>query len=173
MKRVYPFLSFIAISATAKAQWIEENFALKAGWNAIHLQGSAEHASPEQLFGAYQIEEVWRWNTNPDELGFLESPAEPSFGTPDWNVWRKDDLANTNLQMIAGQASYLVKVADTASPFNLQLKLRAQPPRNQWLIKGGNLIGFPTDAQSPPTCVDYFTSFQEALPTVGGNDIFQ
>jgi hypothetical protein len=92
------FLFFIIAVVNAHAQWITESYALKGGWNAIYLHGDATHDTPAGLFASgdgLNIEEVWRWNPNPNQVQFTTSPQLPSPGTPEWSLLNNEQVGLT------------------------------------------------------------------------------
>ena len=62
---------FLALAATATAQWQSTTYALKGGWNAIYLHGDATYATPDELFASNpEVLEIWRWNPKPTQVQF-------------------------------------------------------------------------------------------------------
>lgn len=143
------------------AQWRSESYTLQDGWNAIYLHGEANHATMEVLFPNPNVLEVWRWNTNPDQVQFIENPSEPSPGTPEWSVWVRGGGANT-LTTMTGQAAYLVKCTGAAV---ISLVQRPLAPDTTWVRNGANLLGFPSSNTSGsfPLFSNYFDSFPAAI----------
>jgi hypothetical protein len=174
--KTYPLLISIAallLSVSAKAQWQSSTYALKGGWNAIYLHGEANHATLETLFaGNPEIEEIWRWNPNPDQVQFTSSPLVPSGGTPEWSTWSRNG-GGTTLGQMTGPAAYLVKCQGTAvNSYSLTIPQRMKPPSADWVINGANLLGFPTKLSgSYPTFSNYFTTFPAAI--AANTKIFQ
>lgn len=162
----------LAGAPQASAQWRNESYTLKGGWNAIYLHGAATHATIDALFPNVAVQEVWRWNPNPDQLGFITNPQQPASGTPEWSVWVRGTTSNTLTQM-TGQAAYLVKCAGTSSnSYTVSMLQRPLPPNATWVRHGANLLGFPTRQNSTfPTFANYFTAFPAAIAT--GTKIFR
>ncbi len=157
---------FLALAATATAQWQSTTYALKGGWNAIYLHGDATYATPDELFASNpEVLEIWRWNPKPTQVQFTADPLIPAPGTPEWNVWYRTPGAGqtTSLTALVGQASYLVKCLGTASDsHSVKIKHRPLPPSNAWVRNGANLLGFPSSTSSP-TFGDYFATFPAAI----------
>ncbi|MDB4673852.1 hypothetical protein OAF27_03450, partial [Verrucomicrobiales bacterium] len=81
----------LAFATAAHAQWKVETYDLNGGWNAIYLHGSMA-GTPDAIFGSgdgLQVEELWRWNPNPRQVQFTDSPQVSSEGTSEWSVWRR------------------------------------------------------------------------------------
>lgn len=161
-------LGFALFLASAQAQWRTEIYALKGGWNAIFLHGDATHATPEQLFPntgtTANVLEVMRWNPNPNQVQFTNSPLAPTSGTPDWSLWVRGGAANT-LSALTGPSAYLVRCAGTAgNSYSVAIKQSPRLPDATWVRNGANLMGFPTRLNgSFPTFSSYFTAFPAAL----------
>jgi len=157
-------VSFLATFA-AHAQWKTTTYALKGGWNAIYLGGDAPPAAVEDLFPT-SVLEVWRWNPNPNQVQFTESPLIPSAGTAEWSVWRRGLPAESSLTRLIGPSAYLVKCSGTAAnSYPVALKLSPSPPANSWVRNGANLLGFPSfkNGSSYPTMASYFATFPVAI----------
>jgi hypothetical protein len=178
--RSYIACSILLLAGSAHAQWQTENYELKGGWNAIYLHGEATHATIDALFpnsgATANVEEVWRWNPNSNQVQFTTTPLLPSSGTPEWSVWKRGGAANSLLQ-VTGQSAYLVKCTGNATVSIVQ---RPLPPSAEWVRNGANLLGFPTKGSGiPPTSPSfstYFASFPAAIAAntkvfkyVGGN----
>lgn len=121
---------------------------------------------PATLFASYpEILEVWRWNPNPTQVQFTDSPQIPSAGTPEWSVWKRDGTASTLSQMV-GQSAYLVKCSGASTTtYARALVQRALPPAATWVRSGANLLGFPSylNGTAAPTLNAYFATFPVAV----------
>ena len=160
-------LCSLLFAATAHAQWQSTAYTLKGGWNSIYLHGDASYDTPENLFAsgdAANIQEIWRWVPNPNQVQFTTSPLLPTPGTPEWNVWVRGGGANT-LSSLTGQSAYLVKCAGTtANTYTVTIPQRPLPPSSTWVRNGANFLGFPTRLSgSYPTFSNYFATFPAAI----------
>lgn len=166
--------AFLLLSAaSAFGQWQTTTYSLKGGWNAIHLSGDAAYQPLETLLPA-EVLEIWRWNPNPDQAQFTQSPLIPSAGTPEWSVWKRGDGANSSLSQLSGQASYLVKCSGSASSsYTVPILQSPRPPSNAWVRSGANLMGFPAlqNGASSPLMSSYFASFP--IATAANTRIFK
>lgn len=154
----------LAAPASLLAQWKTETYTLRGGWNAIWLHGDATHATPAELFKNYpSVLEVWRWNPNPDQQQFTESPSEPDASSNEWTIWKRDDPDEQTLSSMVGQSAYLVRCdgASTTS-LNVAIPQRPRPPSATWLVSGANFLGFPADTGGP-VLSSYFASFPAAI----------
>jgi len=154
---------------SAQAQWRTEMYTLKGGWNAIYLHGDATQDSIDNLLPV-AVTEVWRWNPNPTQVQFTESPLIPSEGTPEWSVWKRGIPAQTTLTQLTGQAAYLIKCSGTvANIYSAPLRQAHRLPLTSWVRNGANLLGFPSRTTSgviPPPVETYplFTSYFATFP---------
>lgn len=172
MKRLGLFVllaAFAVLSAPAlRAQWKTETYTLRAGWNGIYLQGDASYATLDQLFAAYPtVDQVWRWNPNPNQVQFSTSPAVPDATSSEWTVWNRNDPAEQQLTKMIGQSAYLIHCTGTAgTTISVALAQKPMPPDATWLITGANFMGFPVDPSSSATTFsNYFASFPVAITT--------
>lgn len=155
-----------ALSGIASAQWITKTYPLADGWNGVWLPGDASYAALSDLVSAYPgITEIWRWNPNPDQTQFSDTPSTPTTTSDEWTVWKRDGT-ETQLSRMVGNSSYLVRCSGAVS---WPVKLRALPPAATWLVSGANFLGFPAfgdgGAQAPSLSA-YFASFPSASTTV-------
>ncbi len=161
----------LACGGHLHAQWKTETYNLKGGWNSIYLHGDATHASPAQHFGtgptspAEPVLEVWRWNPNPNQVQFTNSPLIPALGTPEWSVWKRDG-SEGGLADLTGNHAYLVKCAGNAADnYPVPIVQSPLPPSATWVRSGANLLGFPSfkNGASFPTFSNYFATFPAAI----------
>ncbi len=157
-------LLLAALPASLHAQWKTETYALKGGWNAIWLHGDATHATPAELFAAYpSVLEVWRWNPNPDQVQFTDSPSEPDATSSEWTIWNRDNPDEQVLTSMIGQSAYLVRLSGSSSTTtNVAIAQRPRPPVATWLSSGANFLGFPAASSTSPILSSYFASFPVA-----------
>ena len=167
------FLLLITV-ASVHAQWKTETYSFQGGWNSIYLIGDASQDAIGNLFPA-EVVEIWRWNSNPTQVQFTQSPQTPSGGTPEWSVWRRGFPAESEFSELNGQTAYLVKCLGTASTSipAFDLKQTPLPPTAAWVRNGANLMGFPTfkNGLNFPTFATYFATFPAAI--VSNTQIFQ
>ena len=147
----------------AQAQWKSTTYALKGGWNSIYLTGDASYDTIANLMPSTVLE-VWRWQPNPTQVGFMQSPLIPAPGTAEWAVWKRDG-SMSSLASFIGQAAYLIKCSGTASnSYSVTLKQSLQLPANSWVRNGANLLGFPTlKSGAYPTMARYFATYPAAI----------
>ena len=166
MKKLIVALCTLFCAATAHGQWQNTTYTLKGGWNAIYLHGDASYAPPATLFAAYpQVQEVWRWNANPNQIQFMTSPLVSSAGTSEWTVWKSDGSVSALTQMV-GQSAYLVKCSGTtANAYMVTIPQKVLPPNANWVRNGANLMGFPSklNGSSFPSIGSYFATFPAAI----------
>ena len=147
----------LALLPAARAQWMSESYAVKAGWNAIWVSLDLSHTTiDEALAGKTDIEEVWRWNP-PAGPQFVADPNTPVQGDPNWGVWKRGLPLQSTLFQFTANAAYLVKVKTGAATVAVTLKGRPVQPTYPWTTTGVNLVGFPTVAV-PPTFGQFFAN---------------
>ena len=147
----------LALLPAARAQWMSENYSVKAGWNALWLPLDMSHTTiDEALAGKTDIEEVWRWNP-PAGPQFVTDPNTPVQGDPNWAVWKRGLPLQSTLFQFTANAAYLVKVKTGAATVAVTLKGRPVQPTYPWTTTGVNLVGFPTVAV-PPTFGQLFAN---------------
>ena len=164
MKSILLTLVSLLFTATAHAQWQSTTYTLKSGWNSIYLHGDASYASLDTIFAAQTaVQEVWRWNPNPNQVQFTATPLLPSNGTPEWSKWVRGATGNS-LIGLTGQSAYLVKCSGAAT---VAIAHKPMPPNNTWVRSGANLLGFPSSntAGNFPTFSSYFSTFPAAVAT--------
>jgi len=165
MKSLHFILCSLLLVTASQAQWKTTSYSLKGGWNSIYLNGDAPPTALDDLLPA-TVTEVWRWNPNPTQVQFTESPLIPSAGAAEWSVWKRGLPAESSLSKLVGQSAYLVKCTGTAAnSYAVDLKLSPESPRNSWVRNGANLLGFPSlkSAGSYPTLSSYFATFPVAI----------
>jgi hypothetical protein len=164
MKHFLFALVCLLLSMAADAQWQSTTYTLKGGWNSIYLHGDAKQDTIANLLPA-EVSEVWRWNPNPNQVGFITSPLVPAAGTPEWSVWKRDGSV-LSLTTLTGQTAYLVRCSGpTSATTTFSLAQQTLPPANSWVRNGANFLGFPTykNGSTYPTMSSYFATFPAAL----------
>ena len=162
----------------ASAQWVTQSFDLVPGWNAVYLHVDASHATLEQLVAGDSLNpigEIWLWRLAPATAQFVTSPQLPTTATSQWVSWDRFTSLTSDLQRMAGNAAYLVRVTGSAN-YTWNLKGKAVPPNYLWTSTGLNFIGFPTPAAAPPTFENFLMpspGFQQAAEfyTYGGGEL--
>lgn len=157
------FLASLLGALGLDAQWLSKTYALNDGWNGIWLAGDASHTTVTELFSAYPaVQEVWRWNPNPDQITFTTSPSELTTQSDEWTIWKRDDPAEQTLSRMVGNSAYLIRAEGPADVAITQLAL---PPSATWQVSGANFLGFPVAAEGA-LFTSYFASFPSANSTV-------
>ncbi|MDB4472175.1 hypothetical protein N9073_06340 [Akkermansiaceae bacterium] len=164
MKNLLFALIWLCFVTSVHAQWQSTTYTLKGGWNSIYLHGDAKQDTIANLLPA-EVLEVWRWNPNPNQVGFITSPLVPAAGTPEWSVWKRDGSV-LSLSALTGQTAYLVRCSGpTSATTTFSLAQQTLPPANSWVRNGANFLGFPTykNVSAYPTMGSYFSTFPAAL----------
>jgi hypothetical protein len=129
----------------AQAQWVQQQFALKPGWNAVFLEVNPAPAECDALFAGLPIESVWDWNRTMDPVQFVQDPGTLIPGAPGWLTWfpPTGSLASqSSLFVLRDGRPYLIKVADSAPLTTLTVTGRPSLRRMQWQVGRANFVGF-------------------------------
>jgi hypothetical protein len=172
-KKLYAVLLcwMTAAVVPVRAQWVTEKLHLKAGWNAVFLHVDASHATLDELVGASApvltpIEQVWRWNSNPSTVQFVQSPQQPLDSGTQWASWRRSTPGAVTLSRLTANAAYLVY---TTADHVWELKGKPVAPDYRWSTTGLNFFGFPTEEPLGPT----FENFLADVPSLQFSEIYR
>ena len=166
-------LSAILLGAfPAMAQWTTQTIVLRPGWNAVFLEVQPEPKDCDTLLAGMPVESVWAWNRRFSSVQFIQDPNELVPAQPDWLTYvppTAPTRSARNLFVLQGGRSYLIKLAPTAGEVSWNILGRPVLCRPDWLADSMNFVGFPLDANSPPT----FESFFVASPSQAGQPIYR
>ncbi len=153
------------------AQWVTQTNSLRAGWNAVFLHVDPWHTNLIALTPPNgPIEEIWLWHPNLPTGQFVESPQQPGDLGSQWSKWTRLPDPGSTLQTIRGNSALLVRMNNSAAPFEWRVKGKPVTPTYRWTLTGLNFIGFPTPASAPPT----WESFLVHAPELQNNaEIFR
>jgi hypothetical protein len=164
MRRILTLMAAAALAGgVAQAQWLTQEFALKAGWNAVFLHVDASHTTLDQMAAADpngNIEEVWLWKPDLSAQQFVDSPQSPLATDTRWLSWTRTPGPSASLTSLAPNFAYLVKVKASVPTYTWSVQGKPVAPNYQWTTSGLNFLGFPTDSATPPT----FDSFLSQAP---------
>lgn len=153
-------------TGAASAQWRTDTYTLNGGWNGITVHGDASHALVEDLIPNTNVQEIWMWVPNPDQVMFTTTPSQPNPGTPEWKVWRRATPGTNDFTRLTGPCTCLVKCAGAAATtYSVPITHKAAPPRAAWVRNGANFLGFPArlNGSAYPIFNSYFTTFPAAV----------
>lgn len=159
-----PFCSLV-LAGSALAQWQTTTYSLKGGWSSIYLTGDAKQDTLDNIFPA-SVTQVWRWNPNPNQVQFTDSPLLPVEGATEWSVWKRGVPAESTFTQLTGGTAYLVKSNGTTdNTYSVNIKQTPLLRDSSWVRNGANLLGFPTKKTLTvyPTFSKYFTTFPAAI----------
>ncbi len=155
-----------ALVSSGMAEWKQESFPVKGGWNAIYPFIDASHVPLDELLESYpQVVEIWRWQPQRRDARAIDLGNIPESGI-EWAVWRRGDPTNSTFSRLRPNFGYLIKVE--GADFTLGLKGRAVQPRVFWRNDGLNLVGFPAKRSSS---LDFSSYLEPFLPALGNVDI--
>ena len=139
-------LLFLLFPLLAKAQWHQQSFNLRPGWNAIYPFVDASHQTLEQLLkNQPEIVEIWQWQPERTDLLPVDASAPPLTGT-EWALWRRNESNDTTFNNLRANTAYLFKVSDNATALRFTLTGKPVSPKVTWRRDGNNLVGFPVKA---------------------------
>lgn len=155
----------------ARAQWVSQSFALKAGWNAVYLHVDASYDTLENLVAADSgnpILEIWRWSPAVSTAQFITSPQEPTSDNAQWTSWARAASADSQLQRLIGNNTYLVRIPSNVASYAWSVKGKPLAPAYEWTTSGLNFLGFPSVTGTPPT----FDTFLSKCTALQGAEIY-
>jgi hypothetical protein len=141
-----------AFANEAQAQWVQQQFVLKPGWNAVFLEVDPTPEECDVLFAGLPIESVWDWNRTADSAQFVQDPSTLIPGAPGWLTWFPPNhplAGQANLFILRDGRPYLVKVATNAQPITWTVTGKPSLRRVTWQAGGVNFVGFHVSAQAP------------------------
>lgn len=150
---------FGALANEAQAQWVQQQFALKPGWNAVFLEVTP---SPEQcdiLFAGLPVESVWDWNRTANSAQFVQDPSTLIPGTPGWLTWFPPGhglASQANLFTLRDGRPYLIKLADNAPITTWTVTGKPSLRRITWQAGGLNFVGFHAATNPAPNFATWF-----------------
>lgn len=149
----------LLIAPSVQAQWITQQIQLQPGWNAVQLNVAPGSNDCDAVFSGMPIESAWRFNKRYSSVEFSSDPAVPMPEPTHWLMWLPSNHPQQfvrSMFKLEGGHSYLIKVADAASPFTWSVKGQPVVPRIDWIPNYLNLVGFPINPAAPPTFQSYF-----------------
>lgn len=173
--RITACAALLAVVGHAAGQWVDREYPLNSGWNAIFLEVEPSPSRADELFAGLPITQVWTPTGAPASAGppDCQDPNDPTCVPPvlsDWDVWvPAADPARvvTNLRVIQGGRVYLVRAT---SPATLTLTGRPTSRVTRWAI-GFNLAGLyvEDDPAAAPTFGTYFIG----SPAHAGTSVYE
>lgn len=145
-------LLLVGLLSSAHAQWTEQAFQLKAGWNAIFLEVHPEPADCDTLFAGLPVESAWDFNPSVDSPQFVQDSSTLIPGSPSWLTWfpPASPLANQgNLFILRDGRPYLIKLANNAAPTTWTVKGKPSLRKTTWRPGGVNFVGFRVGPSGP------------------------
>ena len=167
------FLSlFLAIffAGQTLAQWQDQSFVLKPGWNAVYFHVDASHATINQLItgtSGIPIDGIWLWKPALAPDRYILDPQIPSDPNIDWAYWKPNPGPSDTLARLIANAAYLVHNS-SSSNYTWTVRGKPMPPHYSWTSKGVNFIGFSSREPNPPV----FTTFLSPVPTLRSQGFF-
>jgi hypothetical protein len=170
-------VALLLVPHLCQAQWRTQTIQLQPGWNAVHLEVQPQPDDCDTILANLPIESVWKWNRRFSTIQFVTDPSKLVPEDPDWLVWlplTDKKVFLRRLRSIEANQSYLIKLADDASPVTLSIKGQVVLPKLEWYPHGLNLVGFPVNSINSPTFTEFFKFTTEVNTTLGyANQLFR
>ena len=148
-----------ALASEAHAQWVQQQFVLKPGWNAVFLEVDPTPQECDALFAGLPIESVWDWNRSADSPQFVQDPSTLIPGAPGWLTWfpSTHPFANqASLFTLRDGRPYLIKLADNAAATTWTVTGKPSLRGINWQAGGVNFVGFHVATNAAPTFATLF-----------------
>lgn len=146
-------------SPFARAQWTQQQIALKPGWNAVFLEVDPSPKDCDAAFAGLPIESVWDFTRPADSAQFVQDPSTLIPGAAGWLTWfpPSHPLAKqSNLSILRDGRPYLIKLADSARPITWSVTGRPSLRRLEWRPGRVNLVGFHVATNPAPRFAAWF-----------------
>ncbi len=154
-------LLFQGTLLTAQAQWVQTEFTLVPGWNAIYMPITPGDDC-DGLFTNTPIQGVYKWHKRFATEQYSSMPAILNPKPDEWLSWVPDSLMSPRVNTMTyfqGGGSYLI---DCSTGFVWSVTGQPVLAQTAWVPDSYNLVGFPVDGTS---------SFATFLKGVGFIDI--
>jgi len=141
-----------------------QTIALKAGWNAIHLEVEPLDSNPAALFVDTPIEIVASYFRPASSAEFIESPSELISNRENWSVWYapdRDDALLSNLFAVQGHRGYLIYLEED---YTLRVEGAPTLGKTRCHPNAFSLVGFQIEASEQPTMANFFASADAQSP---------
>ena len=159
----------------AKAQWVEQSFTLKPGWNSIYIEVQPEPRKCNEVFKDIPIASVWTWNPELSSVRRIQDPHTLVPHQPEWLVFfppSSSESILTNLYILLGGKAYLIKLAGDQT-VNWTILGRPCLPRIKWKSNSFNFVGFHLNPGHEPTFRSFFAGNFIGRSQPGVNPVFE
>ena len=153
-------LGLVVGAVSAQAQWVSQNFALQAGWNAIYLHVQPEPRALDVAFTNLPVDMVYKWQRPEAAIQFDVDPGNPFPRPGDWQTWYPPvsdrQFLSSFGDLLANQA-YYIHVTNVSG---CALNLKGTPVLNSYTWPGNaySLYGLPVPSSAAPTFTDFFSA---------------
>ncbi len=150
---------FWALVNPARAQWVQQQFVLKPGWNAVFLEVDPTPDECDALFAGLPIESVWDWNRTADSPQFIQDLDTLIPGAPGWLTWfpaTHPFASQVSLFSLRDGRPYLIKLADNAPATPWTVTGKPSTRGIHWQAAGVNFVGFHVATNAAPTFATLF-----------------
>ena len=129
---------------------------LRRGWNAVYLEVIPTNPAPASVFAGMPVSIVATFLGTETTVQFIRDPSAIGWKKEGWGVWyapRRPDSFLSSLHAMGGNRAYLIQAEQD---FTWSIQGLVELSRVVWKADSYNFIGFPLDAQSPPTFEKFF-----------------
>ena len=159
-RALFVFIVVSVLGAPAGAQWMSQEFHLKAGWNAVFLEVTPHPAECDLQFQGLPIRSVWTHDPRFSAVEFIQDPGELTPDLPEWQFYAPPASPYsfaTNLFILQAGTAYLIDATEAAT-----WNVVGQPvlTRQTWNPDGYNLDGVCDNPASPCHEVQGFLVFE-------------
>jgi hypothetical protein len=129
---------------------------LHRGWNAVYLEVIPTNPAPASVFAGTPVSVVATFLGTATTVQFIRDPSAIGWKKEGWGVWyapRRPDSFLSTLHTVGGNRAYLIQ-AEQDFTWNIQGLVELS--RVVWKADSFNFIGFPLEAESPPTFEKFF-----------------
>ena len=170
MKPISAFAAFASLFLLTsllpcRGQWLTEEVALTAGWNAVYLSVQPSATDCAALFAGLPVQGVWCWNPAPRSAQFKDDPQQPLARSHDWLCWRPANHPQAflnSLCWVQGGRGYLVQLATNSTPLTWRVKGTPVLFRREWKAATRTFTGLPVAAN-----ITSFEDFFRASSAIG------
>ncbi len=144
-------LLIVGVAHDVQAQWVQQQIALRPGWNAVFLEVDPAPADCDSALAGLPIESVWDYNPSADSAQFVQDLSTLLPGAPGWLTWfpPAHPLAGQgSLSGLRDGRAYLIKTTN-AQPVTWTVTGRPSLRRATWRTSGLNLVGFHVGTPGP------------------------
>lgn len=157
-------ISIVCTNAVNATILTQQTIPLIKGWNAVFLEISPQDSSPDDIFSALPIDQVFCFFPRKTSVEFVRNPDMVNWQKEAWGRWvpdnQPDSFLNTLFSILPGRA-YLIH---SKQDFVWTLKGYNTFIPTLWQPDSFNLKGFYVDPVFSPTFAQFFSGITGSQP---------